>query len=597
MLPRGHITRSEATLSSRPIQRIRWWYGFLLLLSAIMVVRVFYIQVIRHAHYQQAAVLSQLKQYEIPASRGVISAYSGDTIVPLVLNETLYTLYADPTHVKEKRATAEEIQKVLGGSLEDYESLLQAPDTRYVILAKKLSADQKDQLEALELRGVGLRDYEYRTYPNGQLASQLLGFVNDEGEGPYGIENFMDPVLSGTPGQLRAITDAKGVPLAANKENTVVSPRPGRDVVLTIDVALQQQAEDILREQTEATKSLSASVVVLDADTGAVRAMANYPTYDPSKYSEVSDDMLFNNTSVTLPLEVGSIMKPLTAAAALDQGVVTTSTSYYDPSFYVIDEAVVKNVEEDGGPGVKTVQDILELSLNTGASWLLMQMGGGEINSRSREAWHNYMVNHYQLGKPTGIEQGYEASGVIPDPNEGFGLNIKYANTAFGQGMTATPLQMAASFASIVNGGAYFKPYLVDRTIGPEGSAQVTEPKVVKDDVVSSDVSATMRNYLESTLRANARVYGALSLPYDRYDIGGKTGTAQISNPEGGYYEDRFNGTYLGFVGGSKHRYVVAVRVSQPTNISGYAGAKAAAPVFVRVAEALINSYDLIPVE
>lgn len=595
MLPKAR-ERIEHTPSTHPIQRIRWWYGFLLLVVGILILRTFYIQVIRHDHYQQAATQSQFKEYEIPASRGTISAYSGDHIVPVVLNETLYTLYADPTHVKDPAAAAGEIQHVIGGSVSKYEDLLKTPNTRYVILAKKLSKDVKESLESLDLLGVGLREYEYRTYPNGKLASQLLGIVTDNGNGTYGVEEYLDSLLKGTPGQLRAITDARGVPLASNNDNVLVKPQAGENAVLTIDVALQEQAETILKEITESTKSLSSSVVVLDADSGAVKAMANYPTYDPSKYWEVEDSNVFNNASVSQPLEIGSIMKSLTAAAALDQGVVTTDSSYYDPASYEIDGATVKNVEEDGGPGVKTVKDILKLSLNTGATWLLMQMGGGEINQQARETWHSYMVDHYQLGKLTGIEQGYEVPGVIPDPNEGYGLNIKYANTAFGQGMTATPLQMAAAFAAVINGGTYYKPYLVDRLVSDGNQENVTQKKVVRDDVISEPVSSTMREYLEYTLRQNAHVYGGLNLPYDSYEIGGKTGTAQISNPEGGYYEDRYNGTYLGFVGGKNHRYVVAVRVSQPSNIVGYAGAKAAAPVFVRLADALINSYDVIPV-
>lgn len=594
MLPRAP-TRPQPKPSARPIQRIRWWYGLLLVFAGVLIVRVFYLQVIRHDYYQRAASKSQLKQYEIPAERGSISAHSGDKVVPLVLNETRYTLYADPTYVKDAHQAAESIQKIIGGDAAAYEALIKTKDTRYVVIAKKLTSPQKDQLAALSIKGIGLRDTPYRTYPDGQLASQLLGFVNDDGQGTYGIEEALNDRLSGTPGYLKAVTDARGVPLPANKDNTLTNPVSGQKVVLTIDLGLQQQMEDILKEQTEATKSKSASAIILDAHTGAVKAMANYPTYDPGQYSKVSDSNLFNNTSVTMPLEVGSIMKALTSAAALDAGVVTTNTSYYDPSFYKVDEAIIKNVEEDGGAGVKTVKDILTLSLNTGATWLLMQMGGGELNQKARTTWHDYMVNHYRLGKETGIEQGYEAPGTIPSPTDGYALNLTYANTAFGQAMTATPLQMAAAFAAVVNGGTYYKPHLVDRTISADNQESVVEPSVAGKDVVSDAVSATMRDYLEVTLRENAPVYGAGALPYDKYDIGGKTGTAQISKPGGGYYDDRYNGTYLGFVGGTGQQYVVAVRMTEPTKITGYAGAKAAAPVFVRLANALINSYGVVP--
>jgi stage V sporulation protein D (sporulation-specific penicillin-binding protein) len=296
---------------------------------------------------------------------------------------------------------------------------------------------------------------------------------------------------------------------------------------------------------------------------------------------------------VAAPLEVGSVMKALTTAAALDAGVVTPATTYYDPSFYKIDDATIRNVEEDGGAGQKSVRDILGLSLNTGATWLLMQMGGGEINAKARLTWNDYMVNRYQLGKQTGIEQGFEAEGYIPDPRNGQGLNLTYANSAFGQGMTATPLQMGAAFSAVVNGGTYYKPHLIEKEIDGNGKETVIRPEVVRSGVVKPEVSQEIQDMLEYTLYSNRFVYGASLVP-TTYGIGGKTGTAQISKPEGGYYDDRFNGTYLGFVGGNDPQYVIVVEVTEP-HVVGYAGAKAAAPIFLKVANMLINSYDVDP--
>lgn len=576
-----------------PLQRIRLWYGLLLLVGAIFVVRAFYLQVIRHDYYQTTAFRTQLKQYEIPAERGVISAYSGDQVVPLVLNETLYTLFADPKYIKEPRTNAEAIQKAIGGEVGEYEELLKTKNTRYVILAKKLNRTQKEKIDKLELKGIGTRDTPYRTYPDGQLAAQLLGFVNDDGEGKYGIEQKLDGDLKGTPGQLKAITDAKGVPLPANEDNLIKDAQAGKNIVLTIDIGLQQQVEDILKTNVESTRSKGGSVLIMDANSGAIKAMANYPTYNPAEYFKVENGDLFNNTNVTEPLEVGSVMKVLTAAAALNQNVVNTNTTYYDPSFYHIDSATVRNVEEDGGPGTKNVQDILQLSLNTGATWLLMQMGGGEINAKGRGIWHNYMTNHYRLDKQTGIEQGYEATGYIPEPNKGFGLNITYANTTFGQGMSATPLQMGAAFAAAINGGNYYKPYLIDKQIDASGEERATQPSILNNAVVRPSVSDEIVRMLEYTLYTNRFTYGASLVPTN-YGIGGKTGTAQITKPEGGYYDDRYNGTYLGFIGGDKPQYVIAVVMIEP-KVTGYAGAKAAAPVFLKVANMMINNYDITP--
>jgi len=334
-------------------------------------------------------------------------------------------------------------------------------------------------------------------------------------------------------------------------------------------------------------------VLILDANTGAIKAMANYPTYNPAEFSKVEDGSVFNNAAASAPLEVGSIMKPLTLAAALDLGVVNQETSYYDPGFFQIGDARVTNIEEVGGAATKTVTDIIQESLNTGATWLLMQMGGGEINKQARERWHDYMVNHYGFGSPTGIEQGYEASGMIPDPNEGFGLDIQYANAAFGQGMTATPLQMAAAMASVINGGTYYQPRLIEKVIKHDGSTELRAPKNTRNEVVASSVSQSIREIMEYAYSKNYLVYGAKTLRPE-FAIGSKTGTAQVPKPEGGYHSDRFNGTFLGYIGGDKPQYIITVRVNEP-KIGGYAGSRAAGPIFSSIVESLINNGQVSP--
>ncbi len=576
-----------------PIQRIRVWYALLLLVCAVFVVRLFYLQVIRHDYYQKAALSSQLKEYQIPPERGVIEAHNGDATVPIVLNEKLYTLYADPVYVKDSKTAADELARAIGGDANKYQEALEIKDTRYVILAKKLTKAQSDKITKLELKGIGTREVPYRTYPQGNLAAQVLGFVNDEGEGKYGVEQALDGDLKGTPGQLKAITDAAGVPLAANENNINIEPKAGKRVVLTIDIGMQKQLEDLLKAGLQRVRSGSGGALIMEAKTGAIKAMANYPTFNPAEFYKVEDGNRFTNATVSAPLEVGSIMKPLTAAAALDMGVVHKDQTYYDPSQYKIDDAVVSNIEEDGGAGTRSVRDILQLSLNTGAAWLLMQMGGGEINQQARERWHDYMVNHFLLGKPTGVEQGYESGGVIPDPNEGYGLNIRYANTSFGQGMTATPLQMGAALASVVNGGTYHKPHLIEKTIGTDGKEHIENPKVIRENVVSKEVSKTIKEMMEYTIEKNSFVYG-FKRTYPAYSIGGKTGTAEVAKPDGGYYSDAFNGMFMGFVGGDEPQYVIVVRVDTP-KIPGYAGAEAAAPLFVDLTGMLINNFGVTP--
>ncbi len=575
------------------LSRIRLWYAFLLVLSGVFILRLFYLQVIRHDYYEKEALTKQLKAYDIPASRGVIEATLNGSRVPIVLNEIKYTLYADPVYITKHKEAADAIARIIGGTANDYETQLRTEGTRYVVLAKKLDKDKADELDKLKFKGIGTREASYRTYPQGTLAAQLIGFVNDEGVGKYGLEEALNNRLKGQPGRLRAITDAQGVPLASNKDNIVIEPQSGDKLVLTIDLGIQQQAEEALKKGLERAKSDSGNILVLDAQTGAVKAMANYPTYNPAEFSKVEDGNVFNNGVVSAPLEVGSIMKPLTAAAALDLGVVGQDTTYYDPGSFKIGDARITNIEEVGGAGTKSIADILQQSLNTGATWLLMQMGGGEINRQARERWHDYMVNHYGFGAPTGIEQGYEAGGSIPDPNDGFGLDIQYANTAFGQGMTATPLQMGAALAAVINGGTYYQPRLLDMYVKHDGKEEPVAPKATRQNVVAASVGQSLRELMEYAYSKNHLAYGAKSVPQD-YAIGAKTGTAQVPKPEGGYYDDRFNGTFMGYIGGDKPQYVIVIRVNEP-KIGGYAGSRAAGPIFTGFIESLINSGGVTP--
>ncbi len=524
----------------------------------------------------------------IPAERGVIEAFDGNQTVPIVLNETRYTLFADPQYIDKSEEVAGLIAGAIGGDSKQYKALMDQ-DTRYAVLAKKLTKEQKEKIDKLDLLGIVTSETPIRVYPQKDLAAQLLGFVNDEGEGKYGVEQYYDGELKGTPGQMKAITDAKGVPLVSNKDNVIEEPEMGKRVVLTIDISMQKQLEDILKKGLKNARSDSGSAVIVDPNSGAVKAMANYPTYNPAEFFKQKDGAVFTNNAVSSPLEVGSIMKPLTTAAALDSGSVAANASYFDPGYFKIDDATIENVEEVRGAARRSVSDILKFSLNTGATWLLMQMGGGTVNEKARLTWHDYMTNHYQLGKNTGIEQGYESGGTIPDPKDGYGLNIQYANTSFGQGMTATPLQMAAAISSVVNGGTYYKPHIVAQVKAPGSESAVKQPEVVRQNVVSPAVGKTIRGFMETVVETNN--YAAVRRGYS---VGGKTGTAQIAKATGGYYDDKFNGMYMGFVGGDKAEYVVVIRVNEP-RIPGYAGSKAAGPIFAETSNMLIDKFGVTP--
>jgi stage V sporulation protein D (sporulation-specific penicillin-binding protein) len=583
---------------SQSVQRVRIWYGALLLVLIIFGVRLFYVQVIQHNRYETAALSDQLKQYQIPATRGLIEAYDGNSVVPIVLNQELYTLYADPPLVKNADKTANKVASIIGGNASQYEGLMHTPNTQYVVLAKKLSAEQSNKLLAFQLPGIGTQGQDYRVYPDGSLASQVLGFVNNSSVGEYGIEQALNKQLAGTPGQVKAVTDAAGVPLAATKGNIETQPVNGDNIVTTLNLSMQTQMEQILQQEYQATKSQGLSAIIMNPNNGQIDAMANYPTYNPSNYESVTNPALFENAAVTNAIEPGSSMKTLTTSAALDQGVIQPNETFYDPAHWVVDDFNITDIEQDGGPRQQSIASILALSLNTGATWMLMQMsapGGTQITQKGIDAWHNYMVNHFRLGQTTGIQQGYESAGYVPPDNPSEpALALTYANTSFGQGVQLTALQEGAALSSVINGGTYYQPTLVSKTISPSGKVTVDKPKVLIKNTVKSNVGSELIPLMENVVTTYLHEgFGFMSFP-SNYMVGGKTGTAQIAQPGGGYYANEYNGTYVGFVGGNKPQYLIVVFNIKP-NVPGYAGSYGGQPVFAALAHMLINNSFVTP--
>ncbi len=585
---------SKQSHQSTTLKRMHIVYVFFILFVLVAIGRLFYLQIIKHDYYKSQANASQFRSYEIPAERGQILFENNGELLPLVLNERTYTVVSDPLIISDKDATATKLSEILGKDKGEIYDALDDDTVRYQVLARGVNADIKDAVELAmregEIEATFAEATSKRVYPYETLASTTLGFVDDEREGRYGLEQALNEELSGTPGRVKALTDQNGIPLLASGDNVSVEPIDGQDIVTTLDPTMQKQVELLLEKGVKNANSDFGDVVVLEANTGKIRAMASYPSYDPSKFREVEDTYQFINSAVARPLEPGSVIKTLTVAAALEEGVVYDGQTYFDPSFYVVDGYTIRNVEEDGGAATRSIEDILSFSLNTGATWLLMQMGGGELNERGRLVWEDYMDNKYMFGQTTGVEQGFEETGITPDARNGDALNLRYANSSFGQGMTVTPLQMASALATAVNGGTYYQPTLVEGYVSSDGEYTQKQPEVKLDGIFSEDTSNTLVQYMITTLSNNSYTRPALR---DGYKIGGKTGTAEVANPAGGYYTDRYNGTYVGFVGFDKPEYIIMTRVNEP-NIGGYAGTTAASPIFVDVAKLLTDELSAV---
>lgn len=563
-----------------------WWLFILLLtIGLILISRLFYIQVIKHDTYRSAALSEQFKKFSIPAERGKISILDGDNSMPVVLNESKYLIYADPAYIENVLETSRKLQPIIGGSVDELAKKLSLK-SRYVEILKKADSSTRDKVEQLDIKGIVSKEIRVRSYPQAQMAAQVLGFVNDDGLGQYGIEEWLDDELRGRDGLLKAITDIRGVPLAGNSDNIVDQPIPGSNITLTIDATIQRIAEDAIAKGASKTNAPAASAIVMNINNGDVKAMANWPSYDPANYSTVTDQTIYKNKTVTDALEAGSIMKPLTISAAIEEGLINSTSTYLDYGTVEVDGLTITNVLKVAN-GVTSIYDIVRYSLNTGAVHLLKLMGGGEVNKQARDTWHKYLSDHYQFGKLTAIEQPGESRGIIPDPDKGEGLNIQYANTSFGQGIAVSPIQMASALASIFNGGTYYKPKLLHSKTDISGKEMLVQKQVIKEGVVSSSTS----NQVVSLLEQYAINSKQPSLR-EGFRVGGKTGTAQIPDGKGGYREDYYIGTYGGFLGGRNLEYVILVTISEP-KVSGFAGSDAARPIYNDIVNAMMDSVTI----
>jgi cell division protein FtsI/penicillin-binding protein 2 len=552
----------------------------------VLIGKLFYIQIIKHEHYQAKALAEHIKKFEISAPRGIISIQDGDNLVPVVLNEQRYIIFADPKYIDNPEQTAEKLIAFIGGDKQELVNKLSDGKSRYVVIAKKLTKDQAERIDSLQLRGIGKKEISIRTYPQANMASQVLGFVNDDNAGQYGVEEYLNEQLAGKSGLEKAITDVRGVPLAVNNDNILKQAIPGEDISLTIDIGMQKTVEDVLKGEIERTKSVRGSVIVMDANSGAIKAMANYPNYDPSQYEKITDQSVFSNMAVNMPWEPGSVMKPLLFGAAFTEGTATPDTSYFDPGYAQVDDKRIVN-SLNWGAQTMTLHDVINKSLNTGAVFVLKTLGGGEINEKARTTWYNYLSNHYMFGKKTGIEQSGESNGYLSGPNEGYGLSIRYANMAFGQGVTVTPIQLAAAYASLLNGGTYYKPSLINK-VDKNGILQPFKPTIIQQGVVSAAASSQIRDLLQKSLEINNR---AAVRP--GYILGAKSGTAQIADSSGNYRSDAFDGAYIGFLGGDTIKYIILVRLDEPKT-SGFASGEAAT-TWAKISNKLIDNYAIKP--
>jgi cell division protein FtsI/penicillin-binding protein 2 len=558
-----------------------------LAIMAVFVVRLFYLQVIQHEYYSTLADDEQVKRLTIPAKRGLIYALDANKPVQLVMNETVYTVFADPQTTKDDSKIIETIKQVAGGSARaSLQTLLDKKETRYQILATKVTRVQADKIKQARLKGIGFQQESQRVYPEGSLAAQTLGFVDFSGTGQYGVEGKLNDRLVGKDGLLQSVTDVSDVPLTIGNRNVSIPAVDGENVVLSIDRNVQSYAEQALAAGLSRTGATNGSVIIMDPQTGKIKAMANLPTYKPAEFNKVEDGAAFNNGTISAPYEPGSVIKTLTVATGIDKGVITPESTYVNTDYIKVDDRTISNATK-GQTGTITIQHALNWSLNTGMVTIAQRLGDGTTITRgARDTMYDYFYNKFGLGQFTGIELSGEQAGSVVSPDEDEGNAVRYSNMSFGQGMNVTMVQVASAFSSIINGGRYYTPTVIAGKMDPDGKyipAATSTPKTTVSESTSAQVKAM-------THTARNTFYSGVDKP--GYYIGGKTGTSETLE-NGKYVDNQTVGTYLGYGGTDAPAYVIMVQVSGKNK--PLQGGKDAMPIFTDISNWMIDYLKLQP--
>ena len=466
--------------------------------------------------------LAQLNQTEpIPAARGDITDSTGELLATTV---ELQSVFATPPSIDDPASTAALLAPLLGLDVHALQDTL-ATDDPWVWLKRRIDLQSSDAVRALRLPGIGLLPETKRVYPvkgvspNTTLAAQVLGFVNVDGIGQYGIEASDNALLAGLPGSMTAQQDVAGRQIA-DSVFQLKAPVDGSDLKLTIDAGLQHLLESAMWDTYRRNYAKGVTGVVMDVNTGAVLALATFPSYDANAYGTL-DPELFSNPAVARQYEPGSVMKAFTIAAALDAGAITTHDKFRDDNNLRLAGVRIQNADRytyPYGHGRITAGDVLKLSNNIGAAKIGLTLGGQGL----------YQALHrFGFGEPTGIEIAGEAAGVVwnPDGPNGSG-ELTTAQNSFGQGLSVTAMQLVAGYAAIGNGGRLVTPHVVAGWTTPDGTyhpAEQPEPERVMRQETADTVLRLLTDAVDNGIAQPASIPG--------YSVAGKTGTAQIAGP------------------------------------------------------------------
>jgi cell division protein FtsI (penicillin-binding protein 3) len=533
-------------------RRIGLLFAGFLLCFALIVGRAFWIQGVKGAQLASEAVEQQTETVDVPGLRGSLLDRRGNK---LASSEDAATIIATPYQVEHPPQAAAKLAPILEQSEGEVLSAL-TEESGFSYVAQRVDLETAARVEALDLEGISQLPDSRRTYPQGDMAAQVIGAVGSENQGLTGLELGEESILHGTDGKQQIVNDALGDPI---RLETVEEASNGEDIQLTLDPVIQQKAEQVLAEVGETYAAKGATAIVMDPRNSHIMAMANWPPVDPTDLSESSNDDLLNKAT-GFTYEPGSTYKAFTVAAALEEKLVTPETAFTLPPTIQVADRVIED-SHPRGTETLTVAQILAHSSNVGAV---------EIGQRLGEEKFSRWINRFGFGRPTGIQFPAEEQGLVPELDEYSGSTI--GNLPMGQGLSVTPIQMMAGYAAIANGGILRRPQLIERI----GDREIPESKGRR--VISPTVASQVSEMLEGVLGPGGTA-SEVSVP--GYTLAGKTGTAEVAE-NGTYSETKYIASFIGFAPARNPQLLAAVIVDEPQG--EIYGGSVAAPAFGQIA-------------
>jgi len=528
-------------------RRIGFLFALFLALLVLAAARATWLGTVESRGLGERALTQQVEEIKVYARRGTITDRNG---IELAVSEDATTVFANPFLIDDPAGTAKRLAPLLGMGEDALMEKLSDRDTGFIYLRRKLDPTRGQKITKLGIEGIDTVIEPRRTYPQGSLASQVLGSVGTDNYGLSGLEQSHEETLHGTDGIRKVVKDATGKPVSIVD---VERAEAGDDMRLTIDAAIQERTEAVLSEVGQLYQPRGATAVVTDPRNGEILAMANWPRVDANQISDAPEYARVNR-AVGFTYEPGSTFKAFTIAGALEEQFVTPRTKFtIGPTIQVADRTIGE--AHDGGGGTLTVAEILAQSSNVGTVTIGLKLGTEKF-----DAW----VRRFGFSEPTGIDLPGEEAGIVPTVEEYSGSSI--GNLPIGQGLSVTPIQMAYGYSAIANGGIAHTPHVI--------AGEPGEGRRVMSAVNAQKVS----RMLEGVLQAGGT---ASEAAIDGYTLAGKTGTAQKAE-NGGYSETKYVASFIGFAPSRSPRLLVSVMVDEPQG-SIYGG-DVAAPAFEKIA-------------